>query len=128
MVMDINVRRPGTGTALLCVGDSQGVRSASMTDMRRTTWYALGALVVGLLAGAWLASSAATSVERVVGVLEPIGTLWVNAVRMTIIPLVVSMLIAAIASADSIRSLGRLGGAALRSEERRVGEEGRSRW
>src|SRR6185503_17008719 len=45
--------------------------------------------------------------------LEPVGTLWINAVRMTIVPLVVSMLVVAVASSDSLRSMGRLGGAAL---------------
>lgn len=81
-------------------------------DNRRITWIALLALVLGLLAGAALASSG-TSVQRSVRILEPIGTLWVNAVRMTIVPLVVSMLIVAVASSDSLRSMGRLGGAAL---------------
>lgn len=85
----------------------------TMTDMRRITWYALLALVLGLLIGAALASARTPGIERIVSVLEPIGTLWVNAVRMTIMPLVVSMLIAAVASADSLRSMGRLGGAAL---------------
>lgn len=82
------------------------------TDTRRITWIALGALVAGLLTGAALASGGAP-VERIVRFLEPIGTLWVNAVRMTIVPLVVSMLIVAVASTDSLRSMGRLGGAAL---------------
>ena len=80
-------------------------------DTRKITWYALGALLVGLVAGAALAS--AEGAERVVRVLEPVGTLWVNAVRMTIIPLVFSMLIVAVASSDSLRSMGRLGGVAL---------------
>jgi proton glutamate symport protein len=83
-------------------------------DTRRVTWIALVALVVGLLAGAALASSSAPeTLDRIVGVLEPIGTLWVNAVRMTIVPLVVSMLIVAVASSESLRSMGRLGGSAL---------------
>ena len=83
-------------------------------DTRRVTWIALIALVVGLLAGATLASSSApATLDRIVGILEPIGTLWVNAVRMTIVPLVVSMLIVAVASSESLRSMGRLGGSAL---------------
>jgi proton glutamate symport protein len=82
--------------------------------MRRVTWIALVALVAGLLAGATLASaSPAGTLDRVVGILEPIGTLWVNAVRMTIVPLVVSMLIVAVASSESLRAMGRLGGSAL---------------
>ncbi|MEX2152296.1 MAG: dicarboxylate/amino acid:cation symporter [Gemmatimonadaceae bacterium] len=82
-------------------------------DMRRVTWYALGALAVGLLAGAALASAQHPGLDRFIRIVEPIGTLWINAVRMTIIPLVISMLIAAVASSDSLRSLGRLGGAAV---------------
>jgi Na+/H+-dicarboxylate symporter len=82
-------------------------------DMRRVTWYALLALVLGLLAGAALASSGSSAIEPIVRFLEPVGTLWVNAVRMTIVPLVVSMLIVAVASSDSLRSMGRLGGAML---------------
>jgi proton glutamate symport protein len=82
-------------------------------DMRRVTWLALAALLAGLLAGAALASSQAAATERIIRIIEPVGTLWINAVRMTIIPLVVSMLIAAVASSDSLRSLGRLGGSAV---------------
>ena len=82
-------------------------------DIRRVTWIALVALVAGLLAGAALAASGASALERVIRILEPIGTLWVNAVRMTIVPLVVSMLVVAVASSDNLRSMGRLGGTAL---------------
>lgn len=82
-------------------------------DTRRVTWFALFALVTGLLAGAAFSTARMPGLERLIGILEPIGTLWVNAVRMTIVPLVVSMLIVAVASSDSLRSMGRLGGAAL---------------
>ena len=82
-------------------------------NTRRITWIALVALVAGLLLGAALSTANATAVARMISVLEPIGTMWINAVRMTIIPLVISMLIVAVASSDSLRSMGRLGGAAL---------------
>ena len=81
--------------------------------MRRFTWYALASLVAGLLIGAALAAGQPDATERVVSVLEPIGTLWVNAVRMTIIPLVFSMLVVAVASSDSLRSMGRMGSASV---------------
>lgn len=86
-----------------------------MADTRRITWYALGALVAGLLGGAALAQTGISkdAIERILDVLEPIGTIWVNAVRMTIVPLVISMIIVAVASSDSLRSMGRLGGVAL---------------
>jgi Na+/H+-dicarboxylate symporter len=82
-------------------------------DTRRVTWWALGALVLGLCAGGWLGRAGVSWLEPLLGVLEPIGTLWINAVRMTIIPLVVSLLIVAVASSGSLRSMGRLGGSAL---------------
>src|SRR5687767_11813542 len=85
----------------------------ALPDTRRITWIALGALGVGLLAGAWLGNTQSPLTEPLIKVLEPIGTIWINTVRMTITPLVVSMLIVAVASSDSLRSMGRLGGVAL---------------
>jgi Na+/H+-dicarboxylate symporter len=82
-------------------------------ETRRITWWALGALMVGLVGGATLANAGVPWIERLIAILEPIGTVWINAVRMTIIPLVVSLLIAAVASSDSLRGMGRLGGTAI---------------
>jgi Na+/H+-dicarboxylate symporter len=45
--------------------------------------------------------------------MQPIGTLWVNAIRMTVIPLVVSLLITGVASASDISTIGRIGGRTL---------------
>ena len=57
----------------------------------------LVALAAGLIAGAAIAASGNRSLAAVPGYLEPIGTIWVNAIRMTVVPLVVSLLIATIA-------------------------------
>ncbi|MGH7636900.1 MAG: dicarboxylate/amino acid:cation symporter [Gemmatimonadaceae bacterium] len=84
-----------------------------MLDLRRITWLALLALVLGLLGGAALAKANSAWLEPLVRALEPIGTMWINAVRMTIMPLVISMIIVAVAASDSLRSMGRLGGSAL---------------
>ena len=46
---------------------------------------------------------------RVVSWIEPIGQLWVNAIRMTVVPLVVSLLFVSIARRDASHRLGRLG-------------------
>ena len=48
-----------------------------------------------------------------VAVIEPLGTLWVNAIRMTVVPLVVAVLITGVVTGLGSRSLGRLGGRAL---------------
>lgn len=45
--------------------------------------------------------------------LRPVGQLWVNAIRMTIVPLVVALLFVAIAGRDSRGDLGRIGVATL---------------
>ncbi len=67
-------------------------------------------LIAGLVAG--LVISAVPSLDGVVAWIEPIGTLWVNAIRMTVVPLVVALLIAGIAGTKS-RAAGRTGGEAL---------------
>ena len=69
---------------------------------------ALGALVAGLAAGLAMAALDAGTALRVVAWIEPIGTLWVNAVRMTVIPLIVASLVVAVAGAG-VRTVGRLG-------------------
>jgi len=45
--------------------------------------------------------------------LEPIGTLFINAIRMTVIPLVVSSLIVGVTSAPDPRTVGRIGARAI---------------
>lgn len=67
------------------------------------------ALAFGLLVA--FASAAAPEAWRLVAVrlLEPIGTLWVNAIRMIVLPLVVALLVVGIASASDTRRIGRLG-------------------
>ena len=64
--------------------------------------------MLGLLLGIGAAASGSPVLARVVGWVEPVGTLWVNAVRMTVIPLVVASLVAAVATTGA-RTVGRLG-------------------
>lgn len=71
---------------------------------------ALGAAIAGGIA---IAASASETLLRAADVLAPIGTLWVNAIRMTVIPLVASLLITGVASATDVKSIGRLGGRTL---------------
>ena len=67
------------------------------------------ALAAGLTVGAILRAVAAPAVVgAVLAVAEPVGTVWVNAIRMTVVPLVVSLLVGAVATADA-RTVGRLG-------------------
>jgi Na+/H+-dicarboxylate symporter len=79
----------------------------------RSATYVLGALVAGFLLGALAATASSPGVLRVVAVIEPLGRLWVNAIRMTVVPLVVSVLITGVVSSLGSESLGRLGARAL---------------
>jgi Na+/H+-dicarboxylate symporter len=70
----------------------------------------LAALVFGLIAGAVVLAHPAPALLTLVRIIEPIGTLWVNAIRMTVVPLVVSLLITGVASSGSIETIRTLGG------------------
>lgn len=72
----------------------------------------LFALIAGLIIGVVISVTDVAAFRAFVSVGEPIGVLWVNGIRMTVVPLVVSLLITGVASA-SPSSAGRVGGAAL---------------
>jgi Na+/H+-dicarboxylate symporter len=71
------------------------------------------ALLAGLAAGLAINASGSPSLASVAAIAAPVGTLWINAIRMTVIPLVVGSLIVGVASAPNPRALGRLGVFAL---------------
>lgn len=71
------------------------------------------ALGGGLAAGILISLSEAPALLVLVRWVEPIGTLWVNAIRMTVIPLVASLLIAGVNSTAEARTIGRIGGRGL---------------
>src|SRR5499427_1488186 len=70
----------------------------------------LVALGAGVAGGTAIAASGNESLLRAADLIAPIGALWVNAIRMTVIPLVVSLLITGVASATDVKWIGRLGG------------------
>jgi Na+/H+-dicarboxylate symporter len=69
----------------------------------------LVALAAGLAGGMAIAASHNPTLLRAGDAVAPFGTLWVNAIRMTVIPLVVSLLITGVASASDISNIGRVG-------------------
>ena len=73
----------------------------------------LVALVAGLVVGIAIAASHSRALLAAGDLVIPIGTLWVNAIRMTVIPLVVSLLITGVASVSDISMIGRIGGRTL---------------
>jgi Na+/H+-dicarboxylate symporter len=77
------------------------------------TLLALGAFVLGVALGAAASATGSPALAAVVRLVEPLGALWVNAIRMTIIPLVVSLLVTSVAGVADVRSVGRLGARAV---------------
>jgi Na+/H+-dicarboxylate symporter len=69
----------------------------------------LVALVAGFLVGGTAVATSASVAAPLLVVTGPVGTLWVNAIRMTVIPLVVSLLITGVASMGDLRTVGRIG-------------------
>lgn len=80
---------------------------------RLLRWGALVGLAAGVAAGLAAHTSRAAFLNTAASLLEPLGLLWANALRMTVLPLVVSNLVVGIASAPDARKVGRLGGLSL---------------
>ena len=70
-------------------------------------------LIAGLIVGSAIAASNSPIALRVAGLVEPVGQLWLNAIRMTVLPLVVSTLFVALADRTGEDRLGRVGAATL---------------
>ena len=75
----------------------------------------LAALVLGIACGFLVRAHPAPALLKLVNLVEPIGTLWVNAIRMTVVPLVVSLLITGVASSSNISAVRGIGWRALAS-------------
>ncbi len=71
------------------------------------------ALVLGLGFGIAAIASGGAWVERAIAIAEPIGGMWINALRMTIVPLVVALLITGVAASAEAARAGRLATRAL---------------
>lgn len=73
----------------------------------------LAGLVAGLAFGIVLSAIHNSALSRAADWIAPIGTLWVGALRMTVIPLVVAGIVVGSASTRDSRSIGRLGARAI---------------
>ena len=68
----------------------------------------LACLAAGLFAGAWLQDGSGGSLRAAAPVIESIGSLWLNALRMTVAPLVFALLVSGVASVSDAMATGRL--------------------
>jgi proton glutamate symport protein len=73
----------------------------------------LVALVLGLGLGLLIAQFDAATAGSIASALQPVGTLWVSAIRMAIIPLVVSSLLLGVGGAPDAKTVGVLGARGL---------------
>ena len=74
----------------------------------KSAWVILSALVAGMLLGIGVELASPAAAAASLPWIEPVGLLWLNALKMTIVPLVVALLITGItATADAARA-GRL--------------------
>ena len=73
-------------------------------------YYALGALVIGLLAGILAGNLTEAARGQALGAASFVGTLWLNALKMTVIPLVVALLVVGIAKSAEAAQAGKIAG------------------
>ena len=66
-------------------------------------------LLAGFLLGLALAGSSSPVASTTIGILTPVGTIFINVIRMTVMPLVVSMLIASVGAMTASGALRRIG-------------------
>lgn len=71
------------------------------------------ALILGLLAGIASVATGGAWVNQATAIAEPIGGMWLNALRMTIVPLVVSLLVTGIAASAAAARASKLAARAL---------------
>jgi hypothetical protein len=69
-------------------------------------------LILGLATGAGLAAAGYAHLDQVIAVAEPVGGLWLDALRMTIVPLVFSLIVTGMVQAQGA---ARAGGPAARA-------------
>jgi proton glutamate symport protein len=71
----------------------------------KSAWFILSSLVAGMLLGIGVEMASPAAGTASLPFVEPIGLLWLNALKMTIVPLVVALLITGItATADAARA------------------------
>ncbi len=71
------------------------------------------ALAAGLLFGLVASATGSGFLLQIIQICKPIGAIFINALRMVVIPLVVVTIFSGVASIGSPRRLGRLGGLSL---------------
>ena len=69
--------------------------------------------MLGLALGVAVSASGSPALLAAAAAVEPLGTLFINAIRMAVIPLVVASLVGGVAATSDTRAVGRVGARAL---------------
>ncbi|WP_395942606.1 dicarboxylate/amino acid:cation symporter [Brevundimonas sp.] len=77
------------------------------------SFFVVAALVAGVVVGALAQGADAPALTGALGVVESLGQVWLNALRMTVIPLVFSLLVTGIVAIADAAATGRLAVRAL---------------
>jgi proton glutamate symport protein len=88
------------------------VRAPPCASVSLTVRVLLG-LAAGLAAGALVGAAGTPSLHAAVRWVEPAGTIWINLLRMTVVPLVVAGIVTGAAALPDPAVLGRIGGRGL---------------
>src|SRR5258708_37991668 len=68
------------------------------------------ALIAGLIVGIVVGASGSHWALTALRVIAPLGTLWINAIRMTVVPLGVALLFTSIVGTERPSAIGRAAG------------------
>ena len=69
----------------------------------------LAGLIAGFLLGLTIAGSTSPAAAMTLDILAPVGTIFLNLIRLSVIPLVMSIVVASVGSMSSVRGFGRTG-------------------
>src|SRR5678816_4351819 len=86
----------------------QGAAAEAKASRGTRPYLVLVALVVGLLAGTFAQASGDGVREPLIQVASYVGGLWLDALKMTVIPLIVALLITGIAAGAEAARAGRI--------------------
>lgn len=81
---------------------------SAQTKRRWVTLGSIAALALGFSLGTWGHESGSTYAADAATLLKPIGTVWLNALRMVVVPLVVAQLVFTLALAGNAGAVGRI--------------------
>ena len=89
------------------------IRSRLAAFFTSLSFFVVAALAAGVVVGAAAQGADAPGLTRALEVVESLGQVWLNALRMTVIPLVFSLLVTGIVAIADAAATGRLAARAL---------------